>query len=124
MRNAYSAYEKSRNANPRLVEAELFRLILATLRSAQETRKPAHIADAVVRVKKLWHALLADMASEGNVLPPPLKKGLASVGLALLRECDAHDNLTEIDLDFLIALNENILLGLEGQARSDKPPAA
>ena len=72
--------------------------------------------EAKIKVERLWHALLTDLLSPGNRLPKELKTSLAVIGLSQLREVDTR-SVQQIDFDFLIALNEHVLAGLQTPQR-------
>lgn len=112
MHQGYAVYRRARNNQPsRVIEGDLFRIVLGSLRRAKKTGKLRHCLDAKIKVERLWHALLADLVSTGNRLPHELKKSLAVIGLSQLREVDTR-SVQQIDFDFLIGVNEEVLAGL------------
>ena len=113
MHQGYATYGKARdNQPPRVIEGDLFRIVLGTLRRARRTGTLRHCLDAKIKVERLWHALLTDLVSSGNQLPQDLKISLAIIGLSQLREVDTR-SVQQIDFDFLIGMNEQVLAGLQ-----------
>ena len=62
--------------------------------------------------RRLWLTLSALMKDPENPLPPVLRAGIISVGLAVEREMDKGSP----DMSFLISINENITAGLAREA--------
>ena len=94
--------------SPREQEADVFRHVVGALRAAKDDpgRRGAAVADNC----RLW-LMVGDLVRDpANALPPSLRGQLVSVSQALQREM----TLAEPDLDFLIAVNENIAAGLSG----------
>lgn len=94
--------------SPREQEADVFRHVVGALRAAKAD--PARRGAAVADNFRLW-LMVGDMVRDpANALPAPLRAQIVSVSQALQREMA----LVEPDLDFLIAVNENIASGLSG----------
>ncbi len=94
--------------NPREQEADVFRHVIGVLRAAKAD--PRRRGGAVADNCRLWLMVGDVMRDPANAMPPPLRAQIVSVGQALQREMA----LPEPDLDFLIAVNENIAAGLSG----------
>lgn len=109
------AYQKVMHASPRHAEANIFRRVVFGLKHAQASSSLSDRIKAVTATRVLWTTLLADLSGEGNSLPLELRRSLAIVGLSIVREIDSND-YNDVDLAFLIGLNQNILAGLEGNA--------
>ena len=107
-----AAYQNAVNADPRKVEADLFRRIVFGLRQAKQTKSLPAAIKSIVETRVLWTALLNDINQEGNRLPQELKRGLGIVGLSILKEID-NNEFGSVDLDFLIEVNQQVLGGLE-----------
>ena len=90
----------------RAAEAAAFHQVLQQLRAAG-TDKAAR-TEALRMNRRLWQAVLVALADPESPLAFPLRQGLATLGLAVLREQDRH----QPDLAFLIAINQQILGGL------------
>ena len=110
MINAAHAYEAATSQrSSREQEADVFRRAIGALKAARN-------AGAVPRVRalsdnrRLWSTVNDLMRDPQNALPPDLRASVLSVGLAVQREMDRDTP----DLEFLIAINENIAAGLSG----------
>jgi len=114
---AISAYRKTSSAtiSPKLQEREIFSRVTHRLRLAHQKADPIEVARAISDNQVLWTVLIADLQNPANVLPPALKASIVSVGMAVMREMDKMGKST-IDYDFLIAVNQNIMDGLEGKS--------
>ena len=108
-------YRKVLESTPKQVEVDIFRRIVFGLKHAQTSDNLADRIKAITSTRVLWTTLLADIATDGNQLPADLRRGLAIVGLSIIKEIDSND-FAKVDLGFLIGLTQNIRAGLEGQA--------
>lgn len=105
---AYAA--ASTHRSQRQQEADVFRRAIGALKAARD-------GDAIRRVRaladnrRLWTAVTDLMRDPDNALPVHLRASIMSVGLAAQREMDRESP----DFDFLIAVNENIAAGLDGE---------
>ncbi|MDR3514867.1 MAG: flagellar biosynthesis regulator FlaF [Azospirillaceae bacterium] len=120
--NAYTrANQVSRN--PRAIEADVIRRVTRGLEIARETGDRIQLVTSALDNQKLWMLLLSDLANDGNQLPEGSRAALISVGMTVIRE--TQNNLDKkLDLDFLIAINRDIIAGLEGVPSTGQPPAA
>lgn len=110
-RQAAQAYENaSRYRSPREQEADVFRRVTATLKTAREGGAIARIR-ALADNRRLWLAVNDLMRDPGNALPLQMRAQIVSVGLTVQREIDREAP----DFDFLISINENMAAGLSGQ---------
>lgn len=106
--------------SPRRIEAQLFAEITAGLVRAQRAGKPG-FQDLVVVLhsnRRLWEALLADLALDGNALPTPLKAQLIQLG-HFVRHFTARVLKGEDDVQALIDVNNAILEGLRGTSSNE-----
>ena len=89
-------------------EADIFRRVTFGLRAAKADplRQGVAVADNI----RLWLQLGDVLRDPANRLPAALRASVLSVGQALQREMAQPDP----DLDYLIAVNENITDGLMG----------
>jgi flagellar protein FlaF len=93
-------------------EADIFRQTIAALRNAPDPKSIAR-ARAVADNQRLWNIVNTLMRDPGNQLPVELRASILSVGLTVQRTM----NHSEPDINFLIAVNENMAAALEaGQA--------
>lgn len=109
--NALRAYGATRAAmDPRVQEADVFRRVIGTLRAAanDDLQRTRAIADN----RRLWMAVESAVAHPANVLSESLRAGLIALGRAVRREMDG----AAPDIDFLIAVNEQIAAGLTESA--------
>ena len=113
-----AAYAKTNSVvrTPREQERDVIALVTQRLRAASSAKDDAILlARAVSDNTTVWYILVSDLASDGNQLPIELRAQIVSVGLAVIRECEKL-NKAEVDLDFLISVNQAIIDGL-----SDNP---
>jgi flagellar protein FlaF len=109
-----AAYAKANNVvrTAREQERDIIALVTQRLRAASAAKDDAILlARAVSDNTTVWYILISDLASEGNQLPVELRAQIVSVGLAVIRECEKL-NKSDIDLDFLISINQAIIEGL------------
>ncbi len=102
---AYAAAATFRSQRER--EADIFRQVNAALRAARERGKIAQVR-ALADNDRLWITIIALVCDPENALPAEIRASLVSVGLAVQREMRRDGP----DLDFLIAVNENVASGL------------
>jgi flagellar protein FlaF len=113
-----AAYAKTNSVvrTPREQERDVIALVTQRLRAASSAKDDAILlARAVSDNTTVWYILVSDLSSDGNQLPIELRAQIVSVGLAVIRECEKL-NKAEVDLDFLISVNQAIIDGL-----SDNP---
>ena len=103
---AYSAASEHRSVREQ--EADVFRRANAALRHARENSKRITRVRALADNDRLWLTVMGLISDPTNALPDTLRASIISVGLAVQREMQKDDP----DLDFLIAVNENIAAGL------------
>lgn len=109
-----AAYAKTNSVvrTPREQERDIIALVTQRLRAASSAKDDAILlARAVSDNTTVWYILVSDLASEGNQLPVELRAQIVSVGLAVIRECEKL-NKTDVDLEFLISINQAIIDGL------------
>jgi len=108
MHHAARAYESaSVKRSQRAQEADVFHRAIGALRAARDGSPTARVR-ALADNRRLWIAVSDLMRDPASTLPPPLRAQIISVGLSVQREMDND----EPNLDFLIAINENIAAGL------------
>jgi flagellar protein FlaF len=109
-----AAYAKTNSVvrTAREQERDIIALVTQRLRAASSAKDDAILlARAVSDNTTVWYILVSDLASEGNQLPVELRAQIVSVGLAVIRECEKL-NKTDVDLEFLISINQAIIDGL------------
>ncbi|HUA56562.1 MAG TPA: flagellar biosynthesis regulator FlaF [Candidatus Sulfotelmatobacter sp.] len=111
-----AAYAKTNSVvrTPREQERDVIALVTQRLRASQASKDDAILlARAISDNTTVWYILISDLSSDGNQLPIELRAQIVSVGLAVIRECEKL-NKSDVDLDFLIAVNQAIIDGLSG----------
>jgi len=114
---AQRAYETSASFRGlRAQEADIFRRVNGGLRSALQAG-PIQRVRALADNRRLWQTVSDLLRDPANGLPRELRAGLVSIGVTVQREMDAE----RPDIEFLIAVNENIAAGLgEGSVQEVK----
>jgi flagellar biosynthesis regulator FlaF len=91
-------------------EADIFRRAAASLVNARGAGSIQQVR-ALSDNRRLWMTVSDLMRDPSNALPQDLRAAILSVGITVQREMDDQSP----DLDFLVAINENIAAGLAGQ---------
>ncbi|WP_165943671.1 flagellar biosynthesis regulator FlaF [Roseicella aquatilis] len=105
--NATGAAAYRRRLTAKQMEAEVFARATRAIRAA-EAESPLARARAVADNRRLWDAVHHAVTDPTNALPAALRAQIASVALAVLRECD-HP---EPDLGFVAEMNDQFAAGL------------
>lgn len=94
-------------------ERELLETAIKKLKAAK-ARGPASSEsfDATGYLRRLWTALMLDLSTDDNALPPHLRASLISIGLWVRREVDLVDQGQSKNYDGLIEINQIIADGL------------
>jgi flagellar biosynthesis regulator FlaF len=110
MRRAALAYQASAdNRSLRAQEADVFHRATGALRTALAGTEVDRVR-ALADNHRLWLTVMGVVQDPDNRLPPPVRASIISVGRSVQREMDSASP----DLDFLIAINENVVAGLMG----------
>jgi flagellar biosynthesis regulator FlaF len=107
--NAYTAAAGHRSL--RQQEAEVFRRVNAELRNARTANGLARVR-ALAKTDQLWLAVSSAVRDPANQLPVKLRAQLVSIARAVQREVQS----AEPDIEFLVAVNENVAAGLDGES--------
>jgi flagellar protein FlaF len=113
-----AAYAKTNSVvrTPREQERDIIALVTQRMRAAQAAKDDAILlARSISDNTTVWYILVSDLSSDGNQLPLELRAQIVSVGLAVIRECEKL-NKSDVDLDFLISINQAIIDGLSDSA--------
>jgi flagellar protein FlaF len=102
---AYAASAAHRSVRDQ--ESDVFRRTNRVLRRARQQGGVAMVK-ALADDQRLWMATIDLLYDPDNALPADLRASLISVGHVVLRELRAD----QPDLEFLLAINENIAAGL------------
>jgi flagellar biosynthesis regulator FlaF len=100
-----SAYRRS--LTPKQMEAEVFNRATRAIRRA-EAGSDLDRVRALADNRRLWDAVHGAVIDPQNALPAPLRARIASVALAVIRECEAP----RPDLAFIAETNEQFAGGL------------
>lgn len=123
--NGYAIYKntsQSQTDDPRDIEYRLLAQVTAGLMSARDNPNDVkNRVEAALRNRQVWSALRVDLSSEGNQLPKQLRASLISISLWIERETSAVMDGSG-DIDALIDVNRNIMLGLKPDL-AQEPPA-
>ncbi len=108
MMRAARAYQASAdNRSLRAQEADVFMRANGALRAALKGSELERVR-ALADNRRLWLTVVGVVMDPDNRLPAPLRASIVSVGRSVQREMDA----AAPDLDFLIAVNQNVVAGL------------
>jgi flagellar protein FlaF len=118
MNQAVSAYAAAAaHRGLREQEADVFRRVNGALRRARDGGDTMTRVRALADNDLLWLTVIGALRDPANKLPESLRASLIGIGLTVQREIQ-HE---PANLDFLIAVNENIASGLSGEAASARP---
>ncbi|MDI3307776.1 MAG: flagellar biosynthesis regulator FlaF [Acetobacteraceae bacterium] len=104
---AQGAAAYRRRLTPKQMEAEVFARATRAIRSAEAGTEMDRIR-AIADNRRLWNAVYGAVLDPANALPAALRAQIASVALAVIRECEA----AEPDLAFIAGTNELFAGGL------------
>jgi flagellar biosynthesis activator protein FlaF len=112
--DAIRAYEQTKRTfvDPRDAERAVFERVTEQLRhAAQLASRTNEFHEAVHANRRLWAAVIADVADPGNSLSAEMKESLVSLGLWVQRESTAV-TAGQTELSALIDVNEAVIGGL------------
>lgn len=90
MHSAYEEITADSGSEARLHEREAFlQAIVAMEEADQAPGDTAKRVEAISMVHRLWTSLIADLGSVENQYPRELKAQLISIGIFILRHCEA-----------------------------------
>ena len=119
-----NAYQRTSDIakSPRERERDVLALVTRRLRSALANPKDlVEVARAVSDNLSMWYVLITDLSNDENKLPLELRASLISIGMAVVRECERPKH-KDIDLKFLIDVNQNLADGLADAAAAAPAP--
>lgn len=88
--------------------------VIGLLRAAQEKGPLSRErVDALFYLRRLWMIFLDDLKDPENELPDPLRAGIISIGLWMMKEIDRVRSRVTDDLAPMIEINEIIRYGLK-----------
>ncbi len=106
---AYAAAAAHRSL--RQQDADVFRRANAALRQGKAS-SPYGQVRAIADNDRLWSTVIDLLQDPANPLPEPLRASIISVGMSVQREMQRPSP----DIEFLVAINENVAAGLSGQS--------
>jgi len=104
---AQGAAAYRRQLTPKQMEAEVFTRATRSIRAA-ESGGPLDRARAVADNRRLWETVHGLVLDPSNALTAELRGRIASVALAVIRECEVK----EPDLGFVAEVNDQFAAGL------------
>ena len=111
---AYNEVVEESRATLRARERAAMDRVIGMLRAAQE-RGPLsrERVDALFYLRRLWMIFLDDLKDPNNELPEPLRAGIISIGLWMMKEIDRVRSRVTDDLAAMIEINEIVRDGLK-----------
>ncbi|HZH27273.1 MAG TPA: flagellar biosynthesis regulator FlaF [Azospirillaceae bacterium] len=110
----------AREVSTRSVERDVLLRVTRALEAAKESGNRIDLVRAATQNQTLWMVFITDVMNESNQLPKELRRQIAAVGMAAVREMT--DNLNgNLDVDFLIDVNRAIIDGLSGGTQDAAP---
>ena len=105
----YAEVQSDSAADSKERERALLQRSIDLLKKArQDGPKSFATVEAVHFLNRLWSSLLEDLASPQNELPKELRASLISIGLWILRECEAVRVGESDNIDGLIEISQII----------------
>ncbi|WP_207476504.1 flagellar biosynthesis regulator FlaF [Arenibaculum pallidiluteum] len=117
MNSKINAYRQaaSMKTDYRSQEANLFKRITYALQQGKLRTGGMDLVRAASDNKLLWMGVINAVSDDANQLPPALRTQLITIGRAVIKEID--ENITgNLDVDFLIEINNQIIEGLMSSA--------
>lgn len=113
MNTAYDEILEESAGESRSREREAMRASIEAMEEADRNPgDPAARANAIFLTSRLWSALLEDLASADNGYPDELKAQIISIGIFVLRQCEALRSDTEKDFAAIAEISRILEEGL------------
>jgi flagellar biosynthesis activator protein FlaF len=110
------SYAEVVEESPRELRAREQRAVeeaIRRLQIAQEAGpKTREMTDALYFVRNLWDAFMEDLRNPSNELPEPMRAGLISIGIWMLKEIEGIRRGDVADLSSIVEINGMIKNGL------------
>ena len=111
---AYNEAVEESRATMRARERAAMERVIGMLRAAQESGPLSRErVDALFYLRRLWTIFLDDLKDPNNELPDPLRAGIISIGVWMMKEIDRVRSRVTDDLAPMIEINEIIRDGLK-----------
>jgi flagellar biosynthesis regulator FlaF len=104
---AQGAAAYRRRLTPKQMEAEVFTRATRAIRAVGDGAGMDRVR-ATADNRRLWSAVYGAVTDPTNALPREMRAQIASIALAVIRECDAESP----DLGFVAEMNEHFAAGL------------
>ncbi len=103
---------------PRQTEIRVLRAINYALRHSVENQDRIGLMKAALNNRMVWQVFLDDVQHQDNKLPRDLRRSIVIASRSIIQEID--DNIqAELDVDFLLTMNENVIQGLIAGAAAE-----
>lgn len=113
MLNSYAEILEDSASQSRSQEREAMSLSISAMEAADaDPSNPGKRATAIFTVSRLWTTLLEDLATPDNAYPSQLKAQLISIGIFILRQCEALRQDPKKDFETLTDISRIIEKGL------------
>ncbi|MCG6859117.1 MAG: flagellar biosynthesis regulator FlaF [Salaquimonas sp.] len=113
MHNAYDEIAADSGTEARLREREaLLQSIVAMEEADRNPSDAVRRTNAIVAVNRLWSTLVTDLASAQNQYPRELKAQLISIGIFVLRQCEAMRTDENKDFAAIVDISRTLEKGL------------
>ncbi|MCO6416684.1 flagellar biosynthesis regulator FlaF [Siccirubricoccus sp. KC 17139] len=106
--SASGAAAYRRRLSAKQMEAEVFARATRSIRELETGASPLARARAAADNRRLWTAVHRAVLDPTNSLPPELRAQIASVALAVIRECEGEAP----DFGFIAEMNEHFAAAL------------
>lgn len=122
MSRQHAAYQTAQAAvlPPRQIEADIFRRLNFALKKAYDDGNDLALVKAAADVRRYWAFLLGSLTDAHNPLPAQVKDSIIQIARAVIREIDTNI-FTSLDVNFIIAINQNLADGLSPQSAPTAP---
>ncbi|MGM0562129.1 MAG: flagellar biosynthesis regulator FlaF [Pseudomonadota bacterium] len=113
--SAVAAYAQAGEAvrSDRDRERDAIARVTRMLKEARDSGSRLDTAKAVATQYRLWSMFFTDLSVPGNGLPEELQKQLRGIAAAVLQNAEYRPG-DDVDFEFHISVNENIMEGLAG----------
>lgn len=109
----YADIQEDAVMDARSRERELMQRAISLLKTARDDKSNQFASiEAAHFTRRLWTALMSDLAQDDNQLPKELRANLISIGIWVLKELDAIRQGESEDYDGIIEVSETIAKGI------------
>lgn len=109
----YADIEQDALVDARARERQLLQRSIDLMKAARDKSKNSmEVVEATHFSRRLWGALLEDLAQEENQLPKELRASLISIGIWILKETERIRQGESRDFDGIIEISQTIMEGV------------